>query len=334
MRNFYILITGLLLCPGYLFALEGNDDNVTRDYYVQKYENESYIPDFETVFSNPHDRLDYKKLREYLNKKKEIERVLQMAGDEYYYGLSFSRMFAEDYIQSLEDEIKFRNPDSIILLRFNSTTPHIKYNGEYKVSAIESDILPAIKEKYKKAFERDSINQVSYTKIQENLDLVKRDVFLCEQALNTSLSPEFQQQKFRIWISLTFSMLIAVLLCAFFFIILRRSDKTLAKLLLNDTGLQFITIFVLIIALILFGILNVIGGSELAAILSGISGYILGKGGQAVLEKLPERNATGISMPDMEFPVPVAQTTYVAGSLPETREETEEDEKYFPGENV
>jgi hypothetical protein len=318
-----------------LFALEGNDDNVTRDYYVQKYENESYIPDFEVVFANPDDRLDYQKLREYLNEKEEIERVLQMAGDEYYYGLSFSRIFAEDYIQSLEDEIKNRDSSEVILLRINSTIPHIKYNGEYKVSAIESDILPAIKEKYQKSFERDSINQLCYTRIQENLGLVKRDVFLCEQALNTSLSPEFQQQKFRIWISLTFSGLIAVLLCAFFFIILRRSDKSLAKLLLNDTGLQFVTIFVLIIALILFGILNVIGGSELAAILSGISGYILGKGGQAVTSSLPEKHTANIQTENIKLSHPQTQAVNLNTTEPMPEEqEPKGEEKYFPGENL
>lgn len=49
------------------------------------------------------------------------------------------------------------------------------------------------------------------------------------------------------------------------------------RLLLGNNGLQFITIFVLIIAIILFGILGVIDDTELAAILSGISGYVLGK---------------------------------------------------------
>lgn len=40
---------------------------------------------------------------------------------------------------------------------------------------------------------------------------------------------------------------------------------------------EFITLFVLIISIILFGILKILEGRELAAILSGIAGYILGK---------------------------------------------------------
>ncbi|MDR2009318.1 MAG: hypothetical protein LBQ22_02410 [Bacteroidales bacterium] len=331
MRPLFLILSFLLLTSQWVVAFEGNDDNVVRDYYVELYKTQPYVLDFENTFSNTADRHDYKKLREYLNRKKEIERVLQMAGDEFYYGLSFSRMFAEDYIESLEEDLRFRQDGDLILLRINSAMPNMHFNGEYKVSYIQSEILPAIKKKYTQSAIRDSINQVFYTRIQENLERVQYDIFLCEQALNTALSPEFQQQNFRIWISLTFSMLIAVLLCVFFFIIFRRSDKSLAKLLLNDTGLQFITIFVLIIAIILFGILNILQGSELAAILSGISGYILGKGGQAVTGKHLPENKANIQTENIGYPQSSTQAV-ITEPIPEEQEKEGED-KYFPGEN-
>lgn len=280
-------------------AIEGNDDNFTRDYYVEKYKTEPYISDFTTVFNSSAAREDYKKLREYLNSKQEIERMLRMAGDEYYYGLSFSRLFAEDYIQSLEDQLESRDATDRIWLRLNSETPRISYNGEFSVESIQSDILPAIKDKYQKAVVRDSLNQAFYTRIQENIGRVQQDIFLCEQALGTALAPEFRQQSFRIWISLTFSLLIAMLLCVFFFIMYRRSDRRLASYLLSETGLQFITIFVLIIAIILFGILNILQGSELAAILSGISGYILGKGGKMPFGSEKEESSTHAPVSDI-----------------------------------
>lgn len=290
MKNVLTILMMCLCLP--VLAIEGNDDNVTRDYYVQLYKSTPYIPDFETTFVNSSDRADYVKLRNYLNRKREIERVLRMAGDEYYYGLSFSRLYAEDYVQSFKDEMLVREPESKIFIRLNSSMPNIKYNGEYTVAYVLSDILPAIESRYKEAIEKDSINQFSYTRIQESLEGVQYDIFQCEQALNASLSPEFQQQTFRIWTSMTFSILIAILLFIFFFIMYRRSDRTLARNLLSETGLQFITIFVLIIAIILFGILNILGGSELAAILSGISGYILGKGGQ-VVQNLSQHKEVG-----------------------------------------
>jgi hypothetical protein len=42
-------------------------------------------------------------------------------------------------------------------------------------------------------------------------------------------------------------------------------------------GLQFITLFSLVIAIILFGIVEILEGKELAALLGGLSGYILGR---------------------------------------------------------
>jgi hypothetical protein len=271
------------------YGFEGNDDNVTRDYYVQLYTSQPYIPDFKSIFQTESDKKDYKKLREYLNSKEEILRIIRMASDEYYYGLSYSKLYAIDYVQSLEEELKMCDSDERMLLRLNSVRPNFDYNGEYTVEYIEKEILPTIKARYAEATIRDSLNQITYMQIQKNVAAIQLDVFQAEQAIYASLSPEFRNQDFRIWISLTFSGLIAVLLLAFFFIIFKRSDGSLSQLLLSGAGLQFITVFILIIAIILFGILNVLGGSELAAILSGISGYVLGKGGEAIVEKKKEK---------------------------------------------
>ena len=45
----------------------------------------------------------------------------------------------------------------------------------------------------------------------------------------------------------------------------------------NDRGLQFITLFSLVIAITMFGLLNILEGKELSALLGGLSGYILGR---------------------------------------------------------
>ncbi len=275
----------------FLYGFEGNDDNITRDYYVQLYQSQEYVPDFKTTFRTETDRRDYKKVREYLNNKEEILRLLRMAGDEFYYGLSFSKLYKTDYIQSLKDELKVRDPGEKILVRINSVRPYFSYHREYTVEYIEAEILPAIIRRYEEAEELDRQNEIYYKQIQKNIESLQQDIFQAEQAIFGSLSPEFRDQDFRIWISLTFSGLIAVLLLAFFWIIYRRSDISLPSLMLGSSGLQFITVFILIIAIILFGILKVLGGSELAAILSGISGYILGKGNTAGKE--PQTSAVG-----------------------------------------
>lgn len=350
----------LMLCTAAIvYGFEGNDDNVTRDYYVQLYKSQPYIPDFRQLFPSESDKRDYKKLRDYLNNKEEILRILKMAGDEYYYGLSYSRLYATDYIQSLEDELRTRDPNDKILLRLNSVRPSFDYNGTFTVGYVEAEILPVIRARYAEAARRDSMNQEAYMQIQSNVDAIQQDIFQAEQAIYASLSPEFRDQDFRIWISMTFSGLIAVILFAFFLIIYRRSDSSLYRQLLSSSGLQFITVFVLIIAIILFGILNVLGGSELAAILSGISGYILGKGGATVSEMMsrekednsrtivPDGIANTDERNNMDVPVdypegiqPVKRTENQVDILPESvtpfpekKEEVlpEQDEKFFPG---
>src|SRR6476620_2525461 len=45
----------------------------------------------------------------------------------------------------------------------------------------------------------------------------------------------------------------------------------------GETGIQFLTLFSVVIAIILFGIINILEGKELAALLGGLSGYILGR---------------------------------------------------------
>jgi len=287
----YAVITALVVSAFMpAVAFEGNDDNVTRDYYTQLYHSQAYISDFAQTFTSEADKYDYKRLREYINKKVEILRVLKMAGDEYYYGLSYSKLFAVDYMYSLEDDLRTRKPHEKMLVRFNSVRPNFNINGEYTVEHIEAEILPLIKSRFEEAARRDSINEIAYMQIQRNIEVLSQDIFHAEQALHASLMPERRNQDFRIWISLTFSGLIAALLMVFFLIMLKRSDATLSKRFLSGgAGLQFITVFVLIIAVILFGILNVLGGSELAAILSGISGYVLGKGSISQ-QRVPEDN--------------------------------------------
>ena len=82
---------------------------------------------------------------------------------------------------------------------------------------------------------------------------------------------------FRQWTSMIYAMLIAIIILSFFFILFKSNSKDLAALLMGESGLQFITLFSLIISIILFGVLNILEGKELAAIISAIAGFILGK---------------------------------------------------------
>lgn len=122
----------------------------------------------------------------------------------------------------------------------------------------------------------DSVSGV----LTASIRTLQQDIHSAESTIDNALAPEYQSQKFRIWVSLFFSLLIGIMIVSFFGTIYKKAGDSVGTLLLSDGGLQFVTIFVLIIAIILFGILNILEGRELAAILSGIAGYILGRGAQ------------------------------------------------------
>lgn len=83
-------------------------------------------------------------------------------------------------------------------------------------------------------------------------------------------------QNFKKQISWSFAFLVGIVIVGFF-IIANRDDQIRKSIFTGDAGLQFITIFSIIIAIILFGITEVLGGKEISALLGGISGYILGR---------------------------------------------------------
>ncbi|MGH1383101.1 hypothetical protein [Kordia sp.] len=86
----------------------------------------------------------------------------------------------------------------------------------------------------------------------------------------------FVSQNFKKQISWSFALLVGIVIVGFF-IIAYRDDEIRKTIFSGEAGLQFITIFSIIIAIILFGITEVLGGKEIAALIGGISGYILGR---------------------------------------------------------
>ena len=86
---------------------------------------------------------------------------------------------------------------------------------------------------------------------------------------------------------------LAVIIVIIFFFRLADNDTARVALFQNDSGLQFVTLFSIVIAIILFGVLKILEGRELAALLGGLSGYILGRGS---ISKQPgqDQPATGV----------------------------------------
>jgi hypothetical protein len=80
---------------------------------------------------------------------------------------------------------------------------------------------------------------------------------------------------FRLEMGAGFLILVTLLIVCFF--IFASRSGSIKDILSNDRGLQFITLFSLVIAITLFGLLNILESKELAALLGGLSGYILGR---------------------------------------------------------
>ena len=111
------------------------------------------------------------------------------------------------------------------------------------------------------------------TEKRKKLDEYK-DLLLCIQKTIPRLTSPYQ--KFRGYMSGAFAALIAIVIGGFFFLASR--DEIMRRAIFSgETGIQFLTLFSLVIAIILFGIINILEGKELAALLGGLSGYILGR---------------------------------------------------------
>lgn len=97
-----------------------------------------------------------------------------------------------------------------------------------------------------------------------------------ERKMSDLIDIEKPKQSFKTSISLIFAGLVAGVIAGFF-IVAFRDEKVRREIFSGQSGIQFITLFSLVIAIILFGITEILEGKELSALLGGLSGYILGR---------------------------------------------------------
>lgn len=109
-------------------------------------------------------------------------------------------------------------------------------------------------------------------------DQKRQRLFAIEQRIASLFDATRDTNKFRSGATWSFTGLVLVVVGGFFFIAYRK-DGIAAKIFGGEMGMQFVTLFLIVIAIILFGIMGTLEGRELAALLGGLSGYILGKTG-------------------------------------------------------
>lgn len=264
--------------------------DLSNGFDPDAYENGVQPPLWEKEFSDNDAKTDFRKLRNFLMNRNEVlnqlnELLLQYPDNQYYTNRVNGYLDEINRLMGPKggDERKQVKVNGVLLAAYYqyidqggvtgpSYNPYV-HPDKLSMSELE-DMQTFFTAQKKEMAIQDSVR----ARIKKNIHVVKTDISNCNNQLDITLAPEIRQQRFRTNMSITFSALIGLLLLVFFTMLFLRSGKNLSKELLSGNGLQFITLFVLIIAIILFGILNILGGSELAAILSGISGYILGKG--------------------------------------------------------
>lgn len=89
---------------------------------------------------------------------------------------------------------------------------------------------------------------------------------------------ESGREEFKKNTAFNFAGLIGCVILGFFLIILfAKRENTAGQIFSGQHGLQFITLFSLVISIAMFGVLGILEGKELAALLGAISGYVLGR---------------------------------------------------------
>lgn len=116
-------------------------------------------------------------------------------------------------------------------------------------------------------------NKAALAEKEKQLAAGKRELECLQERIRTLLTPE---QDFKLTMSKYFAGLVGLVILGFF--VMAGLDVSVRRAIFSGaTGIQFLTLFSIVIAIILFGITGILGDKELAALLGGLSGFILGR---------------------------------------------------------
>ncbi|MBN8697342.1 MAG: hypothetical protein J0L87_12495 [Bacteroidetes bacterium] len=276
MKKAFISFTLLLIGFSALAGVEINNPAQTGNDLnnIDDFKKDTLHSDFKSTFATNDDLTNFRKLRSYLQLKQNAITLIQ---EELSYYSDVQRNIeainnkTAELDRVVDDAKKNKLNEASIDVYFPACNIDI-----YGTNMTSLEKLKEVKEQLKTCMNKELARQAEYNALKANLNIVKKDYATCQEQIDTSLAPEYKDQEFRKTISIGFACLLGGLLLVFVAVVFR-SQKNIARYFFSDTGLQFITLFVLIISIILFGILKILEGRELAAILSGIAGYILGK---------------------------------------------------------
>ena len=147
----------------------------------------------------------------------------------------------------------------------------VKISDELSKTQAEMDFLKLRAQQVPQTTSQSLKDQLQNKKQQ--LDTATEALDKVQRAIVRITTPE---QSFKTQISEYSSILIGIVIVGFF-VIAVLDEKVRQSVFAGQAGIQFLALFSIVIAIILFGITGILGGNELSALIGSISGYILGK---------------------------------------------------------
>lgn len=164
-----------------------------------------------------------------------------------------------------------------------ASSPDISHLALYRIAHDSKNAALTELEEIKVEQEVEIKEMLDFEAAVVKLDVERKNLLSAELELENirskvdkSISSIDQENDFRLWISAAFTLLVALVITGFFLIVIKKENIS-ADIFSGEKGIQFITLFLIIIAVILFGIMGILESRELSALLGALSGYILGR---------------------------------------------------------
>lgn len=172
------------------------------------------------------------------------------------------------------------------------TNRKVQVQDPERISVLEQNLKDAESDLARLKTAREELN--------ENRD--KRDVKVhrlsrVEQRIASLFDASKDINKFRSNVTYTFGVLVLFVIAGFYYIS-QKQEEIARTIFSGEMGMQFVTLFLIVIAIILFGIMGTLEGRELAALLGGLSGYILGRSSQQrTVPQETQKETAGAAVP-------------------------------------
>ena len=160
---------------------------------------------------------------------------------------------SQQELQKLENDIKDRENTVYTIQNYLNAYDQRLKEEEKRKQDEETKIKEATEELSRLNNERDRMTQlqISYQRLLGEIDDMVNQLFIASDATNS----------FKYSMSIVFSILVGIVIVGFF--VMAWSNEQVKKTIFsNEAGIQFITLFAIVIAVILFGILNILEGKE------------------------------------------------------------------------